>query len=343
MKLRGCLLLIVSFVALIASCSGALLMYVGINTADSAEYAEAFIDRLESGHLDVAYDSTIPAFKQEQSLYDFVDLIDTMAEPIRAELHPWRDRTVASRNLVKYRGVLVDGYGAEIDFDLTLVKQDGTWNVASFTGPWRQTAGAGAWFKVVPRTDYLERIVNDVTLAFIDAVRIDDLGSFYTSGMSELFRLETGLEQFKSTYAHWVDNNMDVVGLENLSPEFDDDLYANIWGSAPSPAQFCEKGNFNELTFDWEGCKREKIKSWMYNDELVVSGYYPSDPPIGFRYMYRYVHPEYELYRISFADPGIEGLTYHQCLRWLLINAKNKDLSQCYDIDQENTELNPWE
>ena len=342
MKLRGCLLLIVSFVAIIASCSGALLMYVGISTADSAEYAEAFVDRLEEGNLDVAYNSTISEFQQKQSLYEFVDLIDTMAEPIRAELHPWRDRTVESRNVVKYRGVLVDGYGAEIDFDLTLVKQNGEWNVASFTGPWRQTAGAGAWFIVVPRSDYLEQIVNQVTLSFIDAVRIGDLDSFYTSGMSELFRLETGLEQFKSTYAHWVDNNIDAVGIENLSPVFDDDLYANIWGNAPSPAQFCEKGDFNDRTFEWEGCKREKIKSWMYYDELVVSGYYPSDPPIGFRYMYRYVHPKYELYRISFEDPGIEGLTYHQCLRWLLLSATNKDLSQCYDVELENTELNPW-
>ena len=84
MKLRGCLLLIVSFVAIIASCSGALLMYVGISTADSAEYAEAFVDRLEEGNLEVAYNSTISEFQQNQSLYEFVDVIDTMAEPIRA-------------------------------------------------------------------------------------------------------------------------------------------------------------------------------------------------------------------------------------------------------------------
>ena len=99
---------------------------------------------------------------------------------------------------------------------------------------------------------------------------------------------------------------------------------------------------FNDQTFEWEGCKREKVRSWMYFDELVVAGYYATDPPVGFRYMFRYVHPNYELYRISFEDPGIEGLTYHQCLRWLLLNAANKDLSQCYDVELENTELNPW-
>ena len=342
MKLRGCLLLIVTLCAVIGSCTGALLMYVGVTTADSAEYAEAFIDHLEEGNLDVAYAATIPAFKEKQNFYEFVDLIDTIAEPIRAELHPWRDRTVESGNIVKYRGVLVDGYGAEIDFDLKLVEDNGKWSIVSFTGPWRQTVGIGAWFKVVPRTDYLDQIVNQVTISFVNAVRSDNFEPFYDSDMSELFRLETGLEQFQSAYHHWIDQDIDVVGIENMSPVFDDDLYANIWGSAPSPAQFCEKGNFNDQTFEWEGCKREKIKSWMYFDELVVSGYYATDPPVGFRYMFRYVHPNYELYRISFEDPGIEGLTYHQCLRWLLLNAANKDLSQCYDVELENTELNPW-
>ena len=342
MKLRGCLLMIATFVGIIASCSGALLMYVGISTADSAEYAEAFIDRLEEGNLERAYDATFPAFKQQQSFFEFVDLIDTISEPIRAELHPWRDRTVESRNLVEYRGVLVDGYGAEIDFDLKMVKENGKWSVVSFTGPWRQTAGAGAWFKVVPRTDTLASVVNQVTTSFINAVRLDDLEFFYNSGMSELFRLETGFEQFQSAYAHWVNQDMDVVGIEDAWPVFDDDLYENIWGSAPSPAQFCEKGVFNDQTFKLEGCEREKIQAWMYYDELVISGYYPTDPPIGFKYMFRYVHPNYELYRISFKDPGIQGLTEHQCLRWLLLNASNKDLSQCYDIELENQELNPW-
>ena len=132
------------------------------------------------------------------------------------------------------------------------------------------------------------------------------------------------------------------MGVEDALPVFDDDLYENIWGSAPSPAQFCDKGVFNDQTFKLEGCEREKIQAWMYYDELVVSGYYPTDPPVGFRYMFRYVHPNYELYRISFEDPGIQGLTEHQCLRWLLLNASNKDLSQCYDIELENQELNPW-
>ena len=333
--MRGCLVSLIGVLGVMAACSGGLLLWVAVDTADSGEKAEQFLDLLGDGKGVEAYAVTASAFQEEESEDLFVEFAVTVGQPLRYELRPWRDRTLERRGKVRFKGTLLEGYGIDIDFFLDLTQENGEWKVIAFTDIWRRDAGPGMWFKLVPGVAELTRLANGSVRAFAKAIANNDLKGFYENEMSSAFKQQTAFATFEIAYQHFFDKEIDISGVADVDPVFNEDLYNRLWGDAPNPSEYCPIEKLDELGRIIE-CSKPEVNPFLYPDRLEVAGFYPLEPkPVPFNLTYTYDHPNWAIFRIGVFEPTIAALSPEQCAKWLVrMRESNFELCASYEDPQ---------
>ena len=337
MTRKGCLIILSGILGVMGACSGGLLLLIAVTTSDSAEDAEQFLNVLNNGKASDAYVLTSSYFQEKQSQDVFVEFVETIGVPLRYELRPWRDRTPEVNGTIRYRGTLKEGYGTDIDFFIDLIKENGTWKVLSMTDVWRKNAGPGMWFKLVPGEPELKRLTNTAIRRLATAIEKNELPTYFKTETSLALRQETSYQQFEKVYQPLSDKKIDFSAVHDSDPWFNENLFDRIWGDAPSPAVFCPIEILDEETGRLLGCKRPEVIPLLYDDILLISGFYPADPlPVPFTITFTYEHPDWKPYRIGLYEPNVSELSPEQCAKWL-IRSRRVDFEICATFDDPVT------
>ena len=299
-KNRIALWIIYAVIMVIAACIGSLELWVATSTTDSAAVADEFITRLENRKISEAYASTSALFRAEQEEWQFESVVDRIGV-INFSMNPWRDRTLEREDkTAALKGVILERSVHFIPVRLTLVWEDHRWKINTLTGPSRIGVGAGTWFQLLPTRKERDDLVRVTIADFADAVTNSDFTEFYeTTGRG--FQISIALNSLIATYGWMIDEELDLSGMKDVSPVYD----SRTTKKAPT------------------------FEKTIAGDVYVVSGYLPTKPdPTAFLFRYVYQHPEWKLYKILVERPGVNQLTLHQCMKWLITQAV-KDPSVC--------------
>ena len=256
-------------VAAIASCTGVHFLYVFVSTADSADVADRYLTALGEGRVTDAYGLTSSTFREEQSPEVFADVIDVVSI-VDHELDSWEDRTLDHNRFNMYMGTLTTESGRTLPFLMEVVDEEGEWRVQTLTGPGRHDVGPGTWFQQVPKDATLKRVVRDTMLNFDQAVRDRDLLRFYDTMWTT--RTAISFWKFEAAFQHFLDDDVDLSGVQGVEPEFVDQPYLD---------------RTSEGTL------------------LVVNGRFDAEGgQVPFTFRYKYEHPGWRLFNINVGRPG---------------------------------------
>ena len=278
----------------IVACTGGLLIWVAVDTVDSAEAAVEFLDLMVTQQTEAAYGQTSALFRAEMNEKQFTGVLDR-AFLRKFSLEPWRDRNLDRSNHTKIQGTLVDGFALEIPFELDLVREGGDWRVLSIRGEGRFLSGPGAWFRVPPPDEDLRILVADIMARFDEAVKGGDLRPFYDT-MSSAFKLRVTFFRFEQAHRSYIEDEIDLSGVLVLDA---------VWDGL--------------ATIEVEGQR----------EIMLVKGFYPLEPlPVPFIFRYIYQHPDWKIFRIQVNKPNVSALSPEQCLTWLK-RQKDQDFNRC--------------
>ena len=256
-------------VAAIAGCTGGHFLYVFVSTADSADLADRYLTALGEGSVSEAYQLTSTAFREEQGPEEFADVIDIVSIADH-ELMPWQDRTLDHNDFNILTGTLTTASGRTLPFVLEVVEEEGEWRVRALTGPGRMDVGPGAWFRQVPKDATLKRTVRETMLEFHEAVRDRDLRRFYDTMWTA--RTEISYWKFEGTFQEFLDDDVDLSGVQGVEPEFLDPP------------------------------KLDRTSSGIL---LVLNGKFDAEGgQVPFTFRYKYKHPIWLLFNINVGRPG---------------------------------------
>ena len=287
-----------------SSCVGGLFLWVGIDTTDSAEAADQFLESLQDRRAHEAYRLTSSLFRAEQSEERFEEMIET-ALFSNYGLAPWASRTLERRVDSPIGATMVDRFGTEIPITVQMVRENGRWRVHSVTDRARRGDGAGAWFAVVPGEAELLRLAAATMFDFERAVVAKDVTEFY-GNTGRGFRIDIRADQLQIAFQSYIDKEIDISAIYDVEPVLD-----NL-------------GLFEEYAF---------------GEVLVVEGYYPVDPfPVPFKFRYLWEHPEWKLFKVLVEEPDPSRLSPAQCLKWLLAEGET-DLDRCFDEAEHRSDL----
>ncbi len=324
-----------------------MLVVVAGSTHDSAKVAEGFFTALEERRFDDAYAMTSALYRAWQDpatmerYYDRVGASDM-------KLVPWRDRSIERSHDSDMRGILLSGFGDEIDLQIKMAKENGVWKVMQVADPLRTHLGAGMWFQVIPSREELIFMVNRDIRAFADGLKKRDFTDFYWNNMSSKFQIEKPEWILNTAYKHLMKDDIDLTGVNSSEPSFDMRLPASSDSAdtdALDPlasgvtAEF--HGAFHGLAlievFQKESTISEDIGGFPVKeyDVLITSGFYDGQPmPVAFVFRYVYDHPEWKMLRILVEEKGdLKEFDLGHCMRWLM-QQEDKDPSRCFDPDE---------
>ena len=292
-KTKIALWVIYALIMVTAACIGSLQLWVAVSTEDSAATADEFITKLENRKMSEAYASTSALFRAEQELWQFESVVDRIGV-INFSMNAWRDRTLEREDkTAAMKAVILEISVHFIPVRITLVWEDYGWKVHTLTGPNRIGVGAGTWFQLLPTRQERDDLLRDTIADFADGVSNKDFTNFYeNTGVG--FKLSIPMNALISAYGWMIDEEIDLSGMKDVSPVYD----SRTSKKAPT------------------------FEKTIAGDVYVVSGYLPTEPdPTGFLFRYVYQHPEWKLYKILVEKPGVEQLTLHQCMKWLITQA----------------------
>ena len=298
---------LIALITMVSACTGGLFGWVALETNDSATVADRFLFELRGRDTVDAYQQyTTAFFKARQTQENFTTVATKLGLPLTYKLDPWRDRTLELPHRSDVRGTIIDLGGQDVRFTLRMVKERGEWKVNGFVDGWRERVGPGAWFQQVPDREELIQIVDGTMFGFKDAVESKDFTEFYAN-TSESFQIGTSMSRLVQAYQQWIDNQIDLTGLEDLTP------------------QFTELPQFTTQTVGFDE------EEYEINEVLVVTGYYPLEPkPVPFKFRYVYQHPEWKILNVQVVEPTIALLPPEICIQWLL-KQEDKNPDQCFD------------
>ena len=256
-------------IAAIASCTGVHFLYVFVSTADSTDLADRYLTALGEDRVSEAYRLTSTTFREEQGPEAFADVMDIVSMAGH-ELMSWENRTLDHNRFNIYTGTLTTESGRTLPFVMEVVQEDSEWRVQTLTGPGRQGVGPGAWFRQVPKEATLKRIAREMMLDFDQAVRDRDLRRFYDTMWTA--RTEISYWKFEATYQEFLDDDVDLSGVQGVEPEFVD----------PPKLDRTSSGTL-----------------------LVVNGRFGTEGgQVPFTFRYKYAHPIWRLFNINVGRPG---------------------------------------
>ena len=266
---RAVLFVTLGVIGFIASCTGVHFLYVFVSTADSSGVADRYLTALGDNSVSEAYRLTSSTFREEQGPEAFADVMEGVSIADH-ELMSWENRTLDHNRFNIYAGSLTTESGRTLPFIMEVVREDGEWRVQTLTGPGRQDVGPGAWFRQVPKDATLKGIARDTMLAFDAAVRDRDLRRFYDTMWTA--RTEISYWKFEAVYQDFVDEEVDLSGVQGVQPEFVD----------PPKLERTSSGTL-----------------------LVVNGRFDAEGgQVPFTFRYKYQHPIWRLFNINVGRPG---------------------------------------
>jgi hypothetical protein len=225
-------------------------------TSGAVAAADQFLALLGDGKFNEAYVSTAAAFQSEQTEEEFVDVVHRLGLGDFASAS-WSSRSV-NNDLATLEGTVRTKAGGSNKLTVKLIKQGDSWKILSLSGP-ATGAVAVSTGNEVPSDEELRRLVAQSLMDFNEAILAEDFSSFH-EGISELWKNQITVEQLAGVFQPFVENEIDISPIKDMSPEFNQ-----------PPAM-------NEDGF------------------LVVSGYYPTQPSsVFFELNYCYEHPEWKL------------------------------------------------
>ena len=261
--------------AFIGACVGGVFLWVAVGTASAAAAADQFLASIADGQAHLAYDAVASEFRAEQDWQTFASTVGRV-EIKGYEFEPWRDRKLSSNDRVVLRGTLETHDGRAVPFFIVTLKEADEWRVLSFTGPARFGVGSGAWFRQVPPSEELHRLVDEVMVGFARMVQDRDFASYYRS-LSTALRSRTPLSTFEATFQHFIDDETDFSGIEGRRAVLDG---------------------------------QPRIEGRAFGEVLIVSGRYTIEPsPVNFTLMYVYRHPEWEPFSVQVEVAGADALS----------------------------------
>jgi hypothetical protein len=266
---RALLFVALGIIGFIASCTGVHFLYVFVSTADSADVADRYLTALGADRASEAYRLTSSTFREEQGPEAFADVMDAVSVEGH-ELMSWESRTLDHNRFNIYTGALTTESGRTLPFIMEVVQEDGEWRVQTLTGPGRQDVGPGAWFRQVPKDATLKRIVRQTMLDFDASVRDRDLRRFYDTMWTA--RTEISYWKFEGTFQEFLDDDVDLSGVQGVEPEFVDPP------------------------------KLDRTSSGIL---LVLNGKFDAEGgQVPFTFRYKYKHPIWLLFNINVGRPG---------------------------------------
>ena len=287
----------------VSACTGGMFLFVANQTADSAKAATGFLNLVNQGELEAAYNITHPSFRDSQTKTVFFDQMELMDMRLYT-LEPWRDRRIERGWEAEYRGVLHqrNWYNdpLELDFRLGLRLDNDVWKVEYFTGPYRIPfeTGPGAWFSRIPSLKGLENLVKSTVLEFNQGASSGDLTEFYDEASTAL-KIQVSQIQIELAYTRFMEEPIDLSVITTMEPVFD---------GLPMIDRDRRAG-----------------------DVFVISGYFPMEPsplPFVLRYHSSSVDKKWRLYKFLIQYPTVQELTMQHCLKWLQTQ-KVKDINLC--------------
>ena len=307
--LRALIVLILA----VGACSTTMFTWVALDTNDSAGVAEQFLHLLHERNTAEAYSANTTAhFRALQSPEDFDKMMELVGLPLTYRLDVWRDRTLELSNRSRIRGTLIDLGGQDVKFTVDVVREEGKWKINAFVDDDRANVGPGAWFKQIPFRDDLNRLTGETIAIFRESIEAGSMGAFYNY-MSDSFTIGITLERIQTAYQPYIDADVDLTGIETLTP-----VYLEL------------------PTFEDVGLGVDEEDFTTIEDVMILQGFYPVEPkPVPFKLSYVYEHPEWKLFQFLICQPTIKNLPPKYCLPWLS-RQENKDPSQCFDVEEDD-------
>jgi hypothetical protein len=260
---------VIGVVGFIGACTGGLFLWVYIGTADSADGADGFLASLAQGNVHDAYAHTATEFRREQDEQRFADIVGR-AGIADYELRSWQDRRVDHNGRNRYLGTVSTEGGRSMFFILEMLREEGDWRVLSFTGPGRTDVGPGAWFSQPPGPAEMTALVAVSMRDFDRAVRSKDFNDLFSTMWT--YRTEMTIWALKAAYQEFVDEGIDLSGVQDVAPFF---------------------------------TETPRIERTGFGPLLAATGRFPVEgAAVPFRFRYKYVHPEWKLFSVQVGRPG---------------------------------------
>ena len=252
-------------IALIGVCTGGIYLATMLQTAEYADSANRFLTMVTAGDFQEAYISTSGELRAAQDKETFIDVMRDIGIESYS-LQSWSTRTLPKASNANISGTVLSADGRMIPVLIVLVSESGEWNVSSLTGSGRKGVGSGAWFRGEPTNDELKHSTQADILRMYESGELLELNSklffAFVTFSSSIF-----LERIHRPF---IQPDIDLAETLSVAPMFDQDT---------------------------------DLFRWRWGDLLVVSGHYPVEPqPIPFRYLYRYVHPEWKLFSVQIRE-----------------------------------------
>lgn len=332
------------------TCLGGMLVVVAGTTHDSAQVAEGFFTALEEGRVDDAYGMTSALYRAWQDAPTMARYFDRVGAS-DMKLVPWRDRAVERSQDSDMRGILLSGFGDEIDLQIRMAKEDGIWKVLQVADPLRTHLGAGMWFQVVPSREELITMVNRDIRSFVDGLEKRDFTDFYYNNMSYKFQIEKPDWIFNTAYKHLMDDDINLTGVHSSEPSFDMRLPPSSDSADTDALDPLKSGSAVEFHGAFHGLalievfqKEMNVSEEMASgapvkeyDVLITSGFYDAQPtPVAFVFRYVYDHPDWMLFRVLVEEKrDLMEFDLGHCMRWLM-QQEDKNPSRCFNIDEKD-------
>ena len=266
------LLVILTPIALIGVCTGGIYLATVLQTAEYSDSANRFLTTVSAGDFQDAYISTSGELRASQDKEAFINVMSDIGIKSHT-IQSWSTRTLPGAGHANISGTVLSADGRTIPVSMVLVLESDEWKLSSLTGSGRKGVGPRAWFRGVPTNDELKHNTQ------ADILRMYASGELLELNSKMFFAFVTFSNPFFIDRIHrpFIQSDIDLTETLSVAPIFDEgaDLFR-----------------------------------WRYGDLLVVSGHYPVEhTPIPFRYLYRYIHPEWKLFSVQIRE-SFEGFTF---------------------------------
>jgi hypothetical protein len=183
-------------------------------TRPVVDASEQFLGLLGQGKTAEAYALTAEGFRARQDEASFARAVNQIGLTEYASAS-WQSRQI-DNNEGSAEGTVTTKGGTTKPVSLHLVREGDKWAVVSvrYGGVELVTIQASP---ALPAKAEVERMVTESLLGFNEAVRSKNFVTFYGK-LSELWKKETTPERLQKTFQEFVDKDIDIGSIKNLTP-----------------------------------------------------------------------------------------------------------------------------
>lgn len=224
-------------------------------TRGLVETADKFFAAVQSNNLDQAMTFLSEEFKASTSVPKLQAFLTSSALMDYKEGN-WSSRSIEN-NQGKLTGSVLTKSGGVIPLQLSFVKENEAWKIYSIE---KRTAGLKDLDvpRNIPEQAKQIALVKDSIARFGESINADDF-SILHQDMSQLWQSQSSPDKLKEAFASFVEQSVDLTGVKDLDPIFDEEAALNENGflvlkghypTSPSVLSFQLKYVFEHI--DWK-------------------------------------------------------------------------------------------